>query len=119
MNRSIAGTSGRSPPTINVNASPTFCGAAGAADAMNVIFRMLRHVVVDHVTHVGDVDAARGDVGRDHHFIPAVAETVRAPVRVRVGAVRVQHRDGMIIALKRRAMRSAPCFVRQKINHLS
>ena len=31
--------------------------AARAADAMNVIFRMLRHVVVDHVADVRDVQA--------------------------------------------------------------
>src|ERR1051326_1680997 len=40
--------------------------AAGAPDAMNVIFRMIRHVIIDDVTDAGDVEAARRDVGSDH-----------------------------------------------------
>ena len=31
--------------------------AASAADAMHVIFRMLRHIVIDDVTHAGDVES--------------------------------------------------------------
>jgi hypothetical protein len=39
-------------------------GATGASDAMNVIFRMLRHVVIDHVADIGNVQTARGDIRR-------------------------------------------------------
>src|SRR6185295_17972077 len=42
-------------------------GARGAADAMHVVGGILRQVVVEHVTHVGDVQAARGDVRADQH----------------------------------------------------
>src|SRR5580693_10737461 len=35
-------------------------GAARAPDAMNVILGMLRHIIVDNVTDIGDVKAARG-----------------------------------------------------------
>ena len=38
-------------------------GAAGAADAVGVIHRRARQVVVDHGRQAGDVDAARGHVG--------------------------------------------------------
>src|SRR5437667_3673539 len=31
---------------------------AGAPDAVHIIFRMLRHIVIDHVTYAGDVEAA-------------------------------------------------------------
>ena len=49
-------------------------GTTGATDAVNVIFRMLGHIVIDHMTNAGDIDAACGNVGRDHHFIFATFE---------------------------------------------
>src|SRR4029079_968193 len=39
--------------------------ARGAADAMDVGFRDVRQVVVDDVAHAINVDAARGNVGRN------------------------------------------------------
>src|SRR3954466_7673251 len=39
--------------------------AAGAANAVNVILGIFRDVEVDDVRHVGDVEAARGDVRGD------------------------------------------------------
>ena len=51
--------------------------AARAANAMDVILRMLRHVVVDDVAHVRDVQSARGDVRGDEHFVFAFAETLQ------------------------------------------
>ena len=51
-------------------------GAAGASDAVDVIFRMLRDVVIDHVAHAGDIESARGYVGRYHHFVFAALESV-------------------------------------------
>ena len=71
-------------------------GAAGAADPVHVIFRMLRHVVIDDVTDAGDVDPARGDVGRDHDFVFAALETFERLDAFALGAVRMQHRDGML-----------------------
>ena len=50
-------------------------GAAGAPDAVHVIFRMLRHIVIDNVTDAGDVESARGDIGRDHDFVFAALES--------------------------------------------
>src|ERR1700674_1097731 len=44
-------------------------GATGPADAVHVIFRMLRHIVIDDVTHAGDVDPARRDVCRHHDLV--------------------------------------------------
>ncbi len=38
--------------------------AAGAADAVGVAFRIVRHIVVDHVADALHVQAARGHVGR-------------------------------------------------------
>src|SRR3954471_2425027 len=41
--------------------------SAGPADAVNVVFRLLRNVVVDDVTDAGDIESALGDVRRDEH----------------------------------------------------
>ena len=51
-------------------------GAARAADAVRVRLDVLRHVVVDHVRHALDVDAAAGDVGRDEDLELATLEAV-------------------------------------------
>ena len=42
-------------------------GAAGAADAVDVALDVVGDVVVDDVADALDVEAARGDVGRDQH----------------------------------------------------
>ena len=49
-------------------------GAAGAADAVHVVFRHVGQLVVHHVRQLVDVDAARGDVGRHQHPHCAVLE---------------------------------------------
>ena len=70
-------------------------GATGASDAMHVIFRMLRHVVIDDVTYTGDVKAARRDVGGDHHFVFAALESFERFDALALGAIGVQHGDGV------------------------
>src|SRR6478735_11027571 len=49
-------------------------GARGAADAMHVVGAVLRQVVVEHMAHIGDVQAARGHVGGDQHRQLAAVE---------------------------------------------
>ena len=61
---------------------------------------MLRHVVVDDVAHVGDVQPARGDVGGDEHFEAAVAEAAQGLLALALGAVRVEDRHGVIVPLQ-------------------
>jgi hypothetical protein len=77
------GDVGASSAVMRVKASPTASRAAGAADAVDIILGMLRHVVVDDVADVGDVDAARGDVGGDHDLVLAVAKTFQRLFAVR------------------------------------
>src|SRR6266550_1584525 len=48
--------------------------AAGPADTMDVAVGLRGHVEVDDMTERFDIDAARGDVGRHEHRIPAVLE---------------------------------------------
>src|SRR3989440_11314800 len=54
-----------------------FPRAAGAADAVDVVFRDVRQVVVDDVRQRLDVEAARGDVGGDEHLQLAVLEALQ------------------------------------------
>ena len=55
-------------------ASPWRAGAAGAADAVHVVLGHVRQLEVDDVRQLVDVDAARGDVGRDQHLQVALLE---------------------------------------------
>jgi hypothetical protein len=43
-------------------------GARGAADAVDILLRNVGQVEIHDVADVGDVDPARGDVGRDQHL---------------------------------------------------
>ena len=52
-----------------------FAETCGTADAMHVIFGIEWQVVVEHVAYVGNVQAARGDVGRDEYAEVAGDET--------------------------------------------
>ena len=51
-------------------------GATGAADAVHVVLRHHRQVVVDHQRQLRDVEPARGDVGGDQH--PHLARLLNA-----------------------------------------
>ena len=42
-------------------------GARGTADAMHVVFGIVRQIEVEHVADIGDVQAARRHVGGDQH----------------------------------------------------
>ena len=71
-------------------------GAAGAADAMDVIFGVLGHIVIYDVTDPGDVEPARGDVGGDHDFVFAALESFERFDAFALGAVGMQNSDGMV-----------------------
>src|SRR5450830_1479273 len=49
-------------------------GAAGTADTVNVVFRHVRQIIVDHVRQLIDVDAACCDIGGDQCLQLAVLE---------------------------------------------
>jgi hypothetical protein len=48
--------------------------ATGAADAVDVIFRLHRQAVVDDVRDARNVDTASGNVGGDQNFGGAIAQ---------------------------------------------
>jgi hypothetical protein len=70
-------------------------GAAGAAYAMNKVFGNLGHVEVDHVRHVGHVDAARGNVSGDQHAMMALGEAAQRLVALGLRAVAMNLRRRM------------------------
>ena len=53
---------------------PGGAGAAGAADAVHVVLGHVRQFVVHDLRQLVDVEAARGDVGRDQHLHLVVLE---------------------------------------------
>ena len=71
-------------------------GAAGAADAVDIIFGMLGNVVIDDMADTFDVDAARGDVGGDHDLIFSGFKTGEGFGSLVLRAVGVENSDGMI-----------------------
>src|SRR5467141_2933903 len=68
---------------------PGFSRAAGAADAVDVVFRDVRQVVVHDVRQRLDVQAARGDVGGDEHLQLAVLEALQGLHALRLALVAV------------------------------
>ena len=87
-------------------------GPAGPAAAVHVGVHRVRDVVVDHVRHRGDVDAARCDVGRDQDARAAVAEPARSSAGAGSGSgcpVATRWMAGRRELARRRAGRGAWC----------
>ena len=51
-------------------------GSTGATDAMYVIIRSHRDIVINDVRNIGDIDAASGDIGGDHDLVLTIFETL-------------------------------------------
>ena len=58
-------------------------GAAGAADAVDVVFGMMRHVEIEDMADVGNVEAARGDVGATSSCSSPLRNASSAAMRAR------------------------------------
>src|SRR4029077_8287803 len=63
---------------------------------MDVILGMLGDVVIDDMTYAGDVESARGDVGRDHHFVFAALESFERFDALALSPVGMQNSDRML-----------------------
>src|SRR5215213_5634369 len=72
---------------------PGETGAPGAADAMDIVLGMVRHVEIEDVAHRRNVEAARGDVARDEERHLAGAERVERRHAGALIEVAVQCRD--------------------------
>src|SRR5262249_41751962 len=51
-------------------------GAAGTADAMNVVIRMMRDVKIQNVADFGDIETASCDIRGDQQFCLATTKAV-------------------------------------------
>ena len=49
--------------------------ATRAPNPVHIIFRMLRDVIVDYVAYSCNVNATRGDICGNHHFVASVLES--------------------------------------------
>src|SRR5437588_11575880 len=67
--------------------------ATSPPNAMDVIFRVFRDIVIDDVTDAGDVESPRGNIGRDHHFVFSALESFERLDPFALGAIRMQDRD--------------------------
>lgn len=70
-------------------------GAAGASDAVDIVFGVLGDIVIDDMRNARDVDAPSGDVGGDHDFVAAAFEAFERIDAFRLGSVRVEDGDGV------------------------
>ena len=59
-----------------VTAAPVAPGPPRAADAVDIVARVERHVVVDHMGNPFDVEPALRDIGRDQHAHVALREAL-------------------------------------------
>ncbi len=76
---------------------PRHVRTAGAADAVDIILRVLRDVVVDDMAHSSDVDTARSDVCGDHDFVFSGFESAERFDALVLRAVGMQDGDGMVV----------------------
>ena len=67
---------------------------------MDVVLRLRRHVEVDDMTEIRDIDAACRDVGRDEHADRTVLETVERSDTRRLRAIAVNARGGHAMLLE-------------------
>ena len=80
---------------------PRGAGARGAADAVDVVLGVVRHVEVEDRRQVDDVEAARGDVGRDQDVDLALLERLERLQPLVLRLVAVQRVGAQAVALER------------------
>jgi hypothetical protein len=64
-------------------------GSPGAAYAMNVVFRIDRHIEVDDVRDSLDIDSSCGDIGCHHDAVFTFFEALERPQSLSLGAAGV------------------------------
>ena len=95
---------------------PRFLGAAGAANAVSVSIHRVRHVKVDDMRNVGNVDAPGRDVRGHQYVIFAIAEAVNGPLPPVLGHVALQRLDVVALLLQVAGQKRARRLVRVKIS---
>src|SRR5882757_9607001 len=70
--------------------------ATSSSNAMDVIFRMLGDIVIDHVTDAGDVESSRSDIGRNHDFVFAAFKPFERFDAFALSAIGMQNGNRMV-----------------------
>ena len=89
-----SGAGGGSTNAIGISASATGAGASGPSDAVDIVFRMRRHVEIDDVADGRDIEPARRDIAGNQDPQPAGAERIercRPGVLVHVAVQRARN----------------------------
>ena len=63
------------------NSRPAGAGTRGSANTVNIRFRLVGQIVIEHMADPIHVDPARGDIRRDQQWSFASAEIIRARCR--------------------------------------
>src|SRR6202035_4388372 len=79
---------------------PNLFGSPGAPDPMDVIFRVQRNIIIDHMRDADDVEAASRNISRDKHLIFAGLETLQRADPILLGSIGMQHGDRMLQPLQ-------------------
>src|SRR3989338_10438425 len=69
-----------------------FSRSARSADAMDVVVKGRRNVIVDDMGHVGNIEPARRDVGRDEDLHAVFLEIFERALSLRLGFVSMNGR---------------------------
>src|SRR4051812_21973623 len=75
-------------------------GACGSPDAVDVGLTVVRHVEVDHVRDVVDIEAAGSDVGGHEHRAASVLEAGEGALALALALVAVHRRGGDVARLQ-------------------
>jgi hypothetical protein len=100
MNRSIAWTCFASFRSHERKRVARGLRAPGAANSVHVILRVLRHIVIDYVRHIRNIQPARGNVRGHQHLVLSVPESSQRLLAFPLAPIRVNHRHRMLILLQ-------------------
>ena len=93
---------------VSKHADALAAGAAGAPAAMLKRLDVVRQIGVDDEAEIGQVDAARGDVGRHQHARAAVAQRLQGLVALVLAQFARQRHGGEAALRQRGAADGAP-----------
>ena len=91
--------------------------AASTTDAVDVVFELVREVEVEDVGDAVDVDAARGDVGRDKHANLTILEGLQGALTLTLRTVGVDGGTADVFALEFTADTVGTMFGARKDEH--
>ena len=105
-------------PPLSASRSRAKMSVASPADPMNIVLWMVRHIEINHVADLLDVDAARGNVGGDHHFVAAVAKSAQGSFTLALGAIGMKCRYGVALLVQLARDSVSTVFGAAKNQHL-